>query len=394
MQDYPAQPYIGATHRCGSAPSRLAHPGAKDNPKRYVGEFLGNCPHIGVIICDKIGNFVVTQPLLASISDIYPQAQVDYFGGPRTSTAETACDLITARCDAFGDILSLPYIQEFIRQRIAAVGPYDLIINLDESPLAAVIAASTSPHYAVGNCVMIDGREPLAQSDEGVDLLHREDWSAEDLLDRYRKYLDTQYIGNIFCSIAHFPYPPSLRPFPTEELPPDTTIPNVLISSLSSRAEKLWPLEHWNLLIEDIIKQGFSIGLIGPDDASQRRYYFSWELEHQLLANQTVADMRGLTIPQQATLLKCVRVCISIDNGIMHLSSAMGTQTVALFGPTSWRLWAPPVSNLHLVLPETACPACLASHSRDRDLLRAEHICMQSISPEKVFEAFRQVLQM
>lgn len=256
-----------------------------------------------MIICDKIGNFVVTQPLLASISQTYPQAQVDYFGGPRTSTAEAASDLITARCDAFGDILSLPHILKFIRQRIATAGPYDLIINLDESPFAAVLAASTCPQYAVGNCVMVDGREPLAQTYEGVDLLHREDWSAEDLLHRYGKYLYTQYIGNIFCAIAHFPYPPSLRPFPTEGLPPDTTIPDILISSLSSRAEKLWPLKHWNSLISDITKQGISIGLIGPDDASQRRYYFSWELEHQLLASRPVADMRGLTIPQQARLL-------------------------------------------------------------------------------------------
>jgi ADP-heptose:LPS heptosyltransferase len=393
MQHYPAQPHAWATHDRGSASSRPAHPGAKDNPKRYAGEFLGNHPHIGVIICDKIGNFVVTQPLLTSISDIYPQAQVDYFGGPRTSTAEAACDLITARCDAFGDILSLPYIQKFIRQRIAAAGPYDLIINLDESPLAAVIAASTFSQYAVGNCVMVDGREPLTHSDEGVDLLHRENWSADDLLDRYRKYLDTQYIGNIFCSIAHFPYPPNLRPFPTDELPSGTTVPDVLISSLSSRAEKLWPLEHWNLLVADIISQGISIGLIGPDDATQRRYYFSWELEHQLLANHAVTDMRGLTIPRQSTLLKCVRACVSIDNGIMHLSSAMGTQTVALFGPTSWRLWAPPVSNLHLVLPEAACPACLASHSRDMNPLWTEHICMRSISPKRVLESLRRVLQ-
>lgn len=393
MHGNAAQPYVPAEHDGRGAPFRPAHPGAKDNPKRYAGEFLGTHPHIGVIICDKIGNFVVTQPLLTSISDVYPQGQVDYFGGPRTSEAEAACDLITARCDAFGDILSVPHIQKFIRQRITAAGPYDLIINLDESPLAAVIAASTFPQYAVGNCVMVDGREPLAQSDEGVDLLHRENWSAENLLDSYRRYLDTQYIGNIFCSIAHFPYPPNLRPFPADELPSSTIVPDILISSVSSRAEKLWPLEHWDLLVTDIISQGISIGLIGPDDASQHRYYFSWELEHQLLANQSVADLRGFTIPQQATLLKCARACVSIDNGIMHLSSAMGTRTVALFGPTSWRLWAPPVSHLHLVLPETACPACLANRSRDTNLLWEEHICMRSISPEKVLKVLKRVLQ-
>ena len=55
--------------------------------QRYNGKCLGSTPHIVVIGSCKVGNFVVTIPLLAELKK-YPEAIIDFWGSEVTRDFE------------------------------------------------------------------------------------------------------------------------------------------------------------------------------------------------------------------------------------------------------------------------------------------------------------------
>jgi ADP-heptose:LPS heptosyltransferase len=92
--------------------------------------------------------------------------------------------------------------------------------------------------------------------------------------------------------------------------------------------------------------------------------------------------------------LALVRHCdlmISGDTGMMHLSAAMGTPTVGLFGPNSPRCWGPVGPRATSVYrTRQACSPCINSYKRQipqRCTLPHESACMWDISVEDVLRA-------
>src|SRR5207245_1936176 len=100
----------------------------------YTGEDLGPRPHVAVLFCDHIGDFVVATPLMRGLRERYPDLVLDYFGGERTRELEEASRLIDARYSLFGPADALATLPEFLEVRRAAAGPYALAINLDWDP--------------------------------------------------------------------------------------------------------------------------------------------------------------------------------------------------------------------------------------------------------------------
>ena len=58
--------------------------------QRYDGRDLGVKPHIAVLGSCKVGNFVVTLPLLRLLRRKYPNAQIDFWGTEATKDFELA----------------------------------------------------------------------------------------------------------------------------------------------------------------------------------------------------------------------------------------------------------------------------------------------------------------
>ena len=58
--------------------------------QRYDGRDLGCDPHIAVLGSSKVGNFVVTIPLLRLLRQKYPNARIDFWGTEATRDFEIA----------------------------------------------------------------------------------------------------------------------------------------------------------------------------------------------------------------------------------------------------------------------------------------------------------------
>jgi ADP-heptose:LPS heptosyltransferase len=75
-------------------------------------------------------------------------------------------------------------------------------------------------------------------------------------------------------------------------------------------------------------------------------------VEEAIAKSGMVQDLRGqLTLPEVVGALAMTNLVFTLDNGILHLACATDTPTVGLFRYGIHRLWAPPVSNLKVIVP-------------------------------------------
>jgi heptosyltransferase III len=350
--------------------------------ERFSGQPLRERPHIAVLFYDAIGDFVVATPLLRGLRAKHPGCTLDYFGGERTRQLEAASPLVDSRYSVFGPgtLVDLP---AYLKERRSLAGDYDLVVNCDDHPVTAMVAAQLATRYAVGRCYDRELRSLLPDAGARVDELWQQDWAAPDFLARYGDLLGTQFIGEILCRLARVETDFARTEVPTAEPPGD--VPPVLISTGGKRSAKLWPTGHWLALLGHCQARGLTVGLLGDAPANQRSRYHSGDSEDHLLASSSLLDLRGaFTLPQVGGALQRARVCVTVDNGIMHLAGAVGTPTLALFGASPWRVWAPPVSHLQVMLGDEPCPLCEQNRFRNEACLREQHVCLESLTPAMV----------
>lgn len=359
--------------------------------ERFTDQPLREQPHIAVLFYDAIGDFVVITPLLRGLREKYPGCTIDYFGGERTRELEEASSLIDARFSLFGAPDALRDLPGFVAARERVAGPYDLAINCEFHPATALAVAALRPTYLVGSGYLPDLRRQLEPAADRRGQLGAAIWTAPDFLQQYGDIISSTFIGEIFCRMAYVE-----TDFHRTEVPwrsPPFATPPILISTGASRTAKLWPTAFWERVIRWCEGRGLAVGLLGDRPSGQQAYYHCAEMDEHLLATTSLIDLRGrLTLPEVAGALRQARACVTIDNGIMHLAVGVGAPTLALFGASSWQLWAPQVAHLHLVLPTVSCTLCLENNYRNVGCLRDEHVCMESIRPEAVVERLEAVL--
>jgi ADP-heptose:LPS heptosyltransferase len=312
--------------------------------KRYRGEELPQSPRIAVIANDALGNFVAATPLLQMLQFKWLPRQLTYIGGARTAELQNHSDLFDESVILHG---------ESFRESAKIVNevPYDLVVNMEQQPIARACAALlVAPDgYVVGPCFNSDGRGDLPFADDEVGRLAQDkNWLAEDTPQRY-SFLQSGFIGEIFCRLCYLE-----GPVPTYKVPsadPKRVVPDVLIATAASLPEKLWPIHKWEAVIKVMISQGIKVGLLGAKPSEQGKHWKGADEEAKLL-DLGIEDLRGqFTLPQVVGALEQARAVLTIDNGILHLAAAAGTQTVGLFRHGIHRLWAPPFANLQVLTP-------------------------------------------
>jgi ADP-heptose:LPS heptosyltransferase len=359
--------------------------------KRFTDQPLRPRPHIAVLFYDSIGDFVVVTPLLRGLSEKYPGCVVDYLGGERTRELEAASPLINSRYSLFGGPGALAGLPGYVAERVAAAGPYDLAINCEAHPAARLASHFLAPHFVVGPAYAEDLRGDLPYPSTRVDALHAEAWNAGDLLDRYGDVLQSQYIAEILCRLARVE-----TNFARTEVPivdPGEPVPEVLIATGGNRSAKLWPLAYWHEVVDWCTRHRLSVGLLGSAPAQQARFYHSVDAETALLEQTALQDLRGrFSLPAVAGALQRAQVCVSIDNGIMHMAAAAGAPTVAIFGGSPWRLWAPRAPKVQVLVPAEPCTRCEENRFRNDSCLLPEHLCMLAVAPARVSAAIERAL--
>src|ERR687888_591983 len=174
--------------------------------ERFKDQPLGPRPHIAVFGSDKVGNFVLTTPLLRGLKEKYSGATLDFFGGETTRDLEAGCPYVDARFSLYGERPDyLADLNAFVAARRAVAGDYDLAINCDEfSELNLVVVAAVAPRYLVGASLAPDFRRKLPPGDDIRDrILRDDDWNSPAFLARYGELLSSNYLAEIFCRMSY-----------------------------------------------------------------------------------------------------------------------------------------------------------------------------------------------
>ncbi len=146
---------------------------------------------------------------------------------------------------------------------------------------------------------------------------------------------------------------------------------------------KRWPTAGFAEVTRALVEQGVGVWLIGgPNEAALAQ-------EIAAVAGPRARDLTGSDLRDAIVALKAADAALSNDSGLMHVAAALGTPTVALFGPTSPRLWAPlnPLAAALEPQREGVCPQCGRPDCKD-----VRHRRIEDITPARVVDAVRAAL--
>ena len=175
-----------------------------------------------------------------------------------------------------------------------------------------------------------------------------------------------------------------LRPVPTEEeavrirelcarLRKAPSQKLVLIAPYSLDSLKDWEPSKYRQLLERIYKAGHTAAIIGGKAESERAAQ-DFPQTCNLAGKTNLRETAELI--EQADLLICG--CTSV----LHISAATKTPSVAIYGPSSPKQWAPR-KNCTVITHGFSCSPC---HNY-REIPCTDNRCLQEISVDEVWEA-------
>lgn len=136
---------------------------------------------------------------------------------------------------------------------------------------------------------------------------------------------------------------------------------------------KRWPSEYWKELIRLSADQKFVL-LGGPED------YFIEDI--RLVAPDRVWNLAGkTTLRQTSAVVKCSKLLISNDTGILHTAEQQGHPTLALMGPAPFGFPSRP--STQILERNLKCRPC-SKHGQGPCVNPNFHECLRSILPTEV----------
>ena len=171
-------------------------------------------------------------------------------------------------------------------------------------------------------------------------------------------------------------------------------------------AYKAWHAAGWVALGRWLDASGLRIVLSGSDDP--RELDVIRQLVPQL-PNGTVSVAGAFTLSQTAYLISQARLFVGPDTITTHMAAALGTPTIALFGPSNPVKWGPwprgvladrspfamrgsqHVGNVVLIQGEGSCVPCMQEGCERH--INSHSTCLDELSPQTVIDAARRLLQ-
>ena len=140
---------------------------------------------------------------------------------------------------------------------------------------------------------------------------------------------------------------------------------------------KRWDLARWAQLCDALTQRNVHVVVTGgPDERGLGEALARLTARPpQLLAGQT-------SLLELACVITSCHVFVAHDSSPLHLAAAVGTPTVALFGPTDPRRHLPPSFIGQVIKKDVFCSPCYASRCRT-----LTHACMTRIGADEVLAA-------
>jgi heptosyltransferase-2 len=161
--------------------------------------------------------------------------------------------------------------------------------------------------------------------------------------------------------------------------------PIVALSPGAVGAGKAWPPGHYAELARALANESASVWILGGPNESK--------IAKQIAetAGPRVRDLTSNDLRNAILALAAADVSVTNDSGLMHVSAAIGTPTVAIFGPTSPWHWKPlnPISAILEPPGDEAAAKRAAVEGNDA----VAHRRTDDVAVETVLAAVRKALE-
>jgi heptosyltransferase-3 len=288
-------------------------------------------PRILVIALRRLGDVLLTTPLIRSLRRAWPEAHIDAL-----VFADTA-GILAGNPDLNGVVTMPPRPSALQTVSLASRlwRRYDLAISTQsgDRPTSFAIAAGRLSIAPVED--RFSGRVKRALLYRSVDYVH-----ASHRVEQMLRLADG-------LGIARVPEMVAPKAGPAVDIPAG---PYAVIHAAPFFRYKQWTPQGWRDLAAVLSARGLAVVATGGPAADERRYLDEvWQG-----ANVLRLDGR-LNWPQLSGLLAGARVYVGPDTSVTHLAAATGCPTVAIYGPTDPRLWGPwPARGLNAPWPASA----------------------------------------
>ncbi len=158
-------------------------------------------------------------------------------------------------------------------------------------------------------------------------------------------------------------------------------------TELKEMWRKCWDYRRFADLIDSLHAEGkYEVVLFeGPHDK---------ETNDKILGLTARAPLviRGTTLRQSASILERCQAFVTNDSGLLHVAAAMGTPTVAIFGPTNLYRYYPYQVPYEMVWKGLSCSPCFYFSSRSLQCKFGDFRCLDRIEVAEVKHALERLL--
>jgi heptosyltransferase III len=322
-----------------------------------------------IIQLRRIGDIIVTTPVIDALREAFPEAVIDFLaeplGEPVLRGHPGLNELLIFKKDNFFSLL-----RDIRRRR------YDWVLDFLNTPRSAQVSLASGAAVRAGFDVPAWGlvynrripRDPVPKYivQQKFDLLRALGLNPGPLLPKiHLAPEDAAGAGDWWknSGLEHFPSRIGLAP-------------------AHRHAVRQWPAEKWAALLPSLLK-----------DERRAVILFGGPGEESLLES-LARPFPGRVFPlpvgplrQAAAVMRRCGVVVSNCSGSMHLAVAAGVPTVTIYGPTLPEVWNPRVAPHRFVQAQGL--SCLGCH---RDSCPYQHECMSWISPDRVAREVEAVL--
>lgn len=332
----------------------------------------------------SMGDLIQMLPALTDAARAIPGIQFDWL-------AEESFQDIPSLHPTVNQIITLPYRRwkKNIKQAIASgeikaflkklrAQRYDMVIDAQSNLKSAVISLlAKGTRYGV---------DKTSVREYGAHFMY----NKKITIDRDQNH--AHRLRQMMASFLQYPLPDTTAEYGirVEDLPAiDFVLPErfVFITAIASCANKLWPEDYWQIVVDDLVQSGYEIVIPWWSQEEKQR---ALRLQNNRVA---VHLLPTLSLAQKANVLARATASISLDTGLAHMAAALNIPNVTLYGPIdSKHCGTHGYKQVHLNADNPPCSPCLSTKCSYKGMTEYEPACMASIKPKQVLSSFHSLL--
>ncbi|MBF0607101.1 MAG: glycosyltransferase family 9 protein [Candidatus Magnetobacterium sp. LHC-1] len=331
-----------------------------------------------------MGSILLATPMLRGLRQRYPQARIVFLTFKGNDALARLIDLID-EVDSFNTDTIFTFIwdiQRLLRKNMQR--RYDVVFDLE-----FFARFSTIVSYLSGAAIRVGYHLPKLW--RGNLLTHRIYYNPHRHVTQvFTAQLEPFGIESSDMSPAKLHSKPQTREVVSGllrqgGLVEGDTIISVNINASELSEERRWPLPYFLELMSYIARDKSNVRLVLIGSKQEQQYVRDCIGLMAEDVRRCVTDLCGIIdIEGLVALFEMSALFITNDSGPLHIAGAVGTPTVALFGPETPTLYGPVGSASMVFYSGLYCSPCLNVYNAKTAPCKDNNVCMKEIKPMDV----------